>query len=182
MRIYNYEGTRKTSREIKEAKKLREEYIQSHKAIWKASARPYVLAREVSRLKTNEIGNMIGTSEAVIKKFEKGEPIDRSQLIAQSYSMALNLIYGKKYGIGLERSDKMYSPIELLEYFIGLNWELGVVLIRDAVNSLNLSCKFDGLVDVIGNKNIHSGFNRDKEIMICDRNSGEYFSLFPKIS
>ena len=77
----------------KNFKKLREEYIKSHKAIWEERAIPYIVAREGSRFTTNEIGKMIGTSEAVIKKFEKGEPIDKNKLVAPSYATALNLIY-----------------------------------------------------------------------------------------
>jgi len=80
MKIYANEITKNSSKKIKKIKQLREEYIELNKPIWKVRAIPYILAREVSRFKTYQIGNMIGTSETVIKKFEKGEPIDRSKL------------------------------------------------------------------------------------------------------
>ena len=162
----------------KNVKKLREEYIQSHKASWKERAIPYIVAREVSRFSTNEIGNMIGTSEPVIKKFEKGEPIDRSKLVTQSYATALNLIYISKYGMELDNVRKIYSPVELLERLVKLNSELGVALIKDAVNVLNLSYNFDLEVYVDKIMNEYFGIRCDTEIIVYEKTSGHHVFSF----
>lgn len=81
-----------------------------------------------SRFKIDEIGKMIGMSENIIKKFEQGEPIEKSKLVSQSYLIALNLIYNKKFGIISDDVSMIYSPIELIEIdllFIRLRFSLG---------------------------------------------------------
>jgi len=162
----------------KNFKKLREEYIESNKAIWKERAMPYVVAREVSRFTTNEIGNMIGTSESVIKKFEKGEPIDRNKLVTQSYVVALNLIYISKYGLELDNVNKIYSPVELLERLVKLNSELGVALIKDAVNVLNLSYNLDLEVYVDKIMNEFFRIKCDTEIIVYEKKGGKHVFSF----
>ena len=178
MKIYANEITKNSSKKIKKLKQLSEEYIELNKPIWKVRAIPYILAREVSRFKTYQIGNMIGTSETVIKKFEKGEPIDRSKLVTQSYETALNLIYISKYGIELDDVSKMYSPVELLKYLIKLNRELGIALIKDAVDMLNLSYNFNLRVYVNEMMNKDLGVRCDTEIIIYEVDSGHHILSF----
>lgn len=178
MTLYNYQITRKTSKEIKEARKLREKYIETHMPIRKKRAIPYIVAREVSRFTTCQIGNMIGTSETVIKKFEKGEPIDRNKLVAQSYTTALNLIYISKYGIELDNISRIYSPVELIEHLVKLNCEMGVALIKDAVNVLNLSYGLN--LEVYADKIMNEYFRVmcDTEVIVYEKESGNHVFSF----
>lgn len=173
MKIYNHETN------LKNSKKFREEYIKLRIPGWKKEAMPSVIAREVSGLTTAKIGEMIGTSAKVIKKFEKGEPIERSKLIAQSYSTALNLIYSKKFGITSDNLSKLYLPVELLEQLVSLSGKLGISLIENAVNSANHLYKFNWTlhVDELSTKPIN-----EKMMAVYDEDCENYFYIFPKSS
>ena len=162
-----------------DSKKMREECINLHMSRFKAEAMPYVITREVSRLTTAEIGEMIGAAENVIKNFEKGEQIDRSKLVSQSYATALNLIYSKKFGITTDNLSKLYSPIDLLEIFVNMNGKLGISLIEDAVNNANRLYKFNWVLkmDELSTKPVN-----EKMMAVYDEYCGNYFYIIPKSS
>ena len=140
---------------------------------------PHVITREVSGLTTEKIGEMLGTSETVIKKFERGEPIDRSRLVSQSYATALNLIYSKKFGITTDNLSKLYSPIDLLEIFVNMNGKLGISLIEDAVNNANRLYKFNWVLKMyeLSTKPVN-----EKMMAVYDEDCGNYFYIIPKSS
>lgn len=179
MTIYNHETNLKNSKKLENIKKFHEEYIKLRTPVWKKEAMPSVIAREVSGLTTAKIGEMIGTSAKVTKKFEKGEPIERSKLIAQSYSTALNLIYSKKFGITTDNLSKLYSPIDLLEIFVRLSGKLGISLIENAVNSANRLYKFNWTLnmDKFSTKPVN-----EKMMAVYDEDCGNYFYINPKSS
>ena len=179
MEIYNHETNLKNLKKMEEAKKLNEEYIQLHTPRLKAEAMPHVITREVSRLTTAEIGEMIGAAENVIKNFEKGEQIDRSKLVSQSYATALNLIYSKKFGITTDNFSKLYSPIDLLEIFVNMNGNLGISLIEDAVNNANRLYKSNWVLkmDEFSTKPVN-----EKMMAVYDEDCGNYFYIIPKSS
>jgi len=98
--------------------------------------------------------------------------------VTQSYETALNLIYISKYGIELDDVSKMYSPVELLKYLIKLNRELGIALIKDAVDMLNLSYNFNLRVYVNEMMNKDLGVRCDTEIIIYEVDSGHHILSF----
>jgi len=178
MKPYGFAVLQMNPKTSEESKALQEEYIHLHTPRLKAEAMPYVVAREVSRFTTDEIGKIIGTSETVVKNFEQGKLIDRSELIAKSYSTALSLIYVLKYGIDLDIVNRRYSPIDLLEHFIKLNGELGIILVQDAVNSINLLYNFDWRVKMSETSNEYFEASFEKQIMVYDYDSEGYFLIF----
>lgn len=179
MSNYNLATLQMDLKNPEDAKRLHEEYIQSRTPMWKEEAMPSVVAREVSGLTTAKIGEMIGTSAKVIKKFEKGEPIERSKMVAQSYATALNLIYSKKFGITSDNLNKLYLPVELLEHLVSLSGKLGISLIENAVNSANRLYKFNWTlnIDKFSTKPIN-----EKTMAVYDEDCGNYFYIFPKSS
>ena len=179
MEIYNHETNLNNLKKMEEAKKWNEDFCQLHTPRLKAEAMTYVVAREVSRFTTNEIGKMIETSETVIKKFEQGKPIERSKLLAQSYLIALNLIYSNKFGITSDAVGSVYSPIELMEIFIELHGNLGIELLKDAVNNANRLYKFNWVIEV--DKFSMKPVN-EKMMAVYDEDCGNYFYIIPKSS
>lgn len=169
MAIYDYNSS------FKNLKKM-EEYIHLHTPRLKAKAMPCVVARGLSGFTTYQIGNMIGCSENVVKNFEKGKPIERSKLVAQSYLIALNLIYSKKFGITSDTVGRVYSPIELIEIFIRKHGKLGISLIEDAVSSANRLYKFNWVLkmDELSTKPVN-----EKMMAVYDEDCGNYFYIIP---
>lgn len=174
MMAYDYSNSFKNSKKIKETRKLRKKYIEANMPRWKEEAMPYVVAREVSRLTAAKIGEMVGTSEHVIKKFEKGEPIERSKLVTKSYATALNLIYSKKFGITSDNLSKLYSPNDLLEIFVNLNGGLGISLLEDAISRVNRLYKFNWVirVDKFSKKPVN-----ERCTVVYDEDNGNYFHV-----
>lgn len=153
----------------KNSSNMREEYIVAPKSNCKEKVMPYLLTREVLGVNTYKIGEMIGTTESVIKKFERGESIDNIELIYQSYAMALSFIYSQKFRntFYMFTDYKIYSPIILLEELIERLGMIGIKYIKNAISSANQLYKFNWTLELTSTNSIS----------VFDQDCGNYFYI-----